>query len=318
MSMRDYPATGGALSALDAGCGVLVGGTFNGYYYLKPLDCGEKTRFIEGQLTSDFSGITNHIKVYQPRRSSGPVAAIASNDCGFRVMDLTTEHFISENMYPFALNCSALSPDHRLRVVVGDHSSVLITNADTGEILQELSGHRDYGFACDWSEDGWTVATGFQDRGVKIWDARKWCNSSGISTPLCTIRSEMASVRGLRFSPLGSGRPVLVAAEETDYVNFIDAQTFSSKQTVDVFGEIGGVAFTNEGQNLNILFCDRHRGGLLQLERCGRRPEPVLDHIWLQNSPRFRYLAHNDGDSFGHKFGRSRRPALLDDDLVPF
>ncbi|QPH00449.1 hypothetical protein C2857_004052 [Epichloe festucae Fl1] len=318
MSMRDYPATGGAILALDAGCGVLVGGTFNGYYYLKPLDCGEKTKFNEGQITSDFSGITNHIKVYQPRRSSGPVAAIASNDCGFRVMDLTTEHFISENMYPFALNCSALSPDHRLRVVVGDHSSVLITNADTGEILQELSGHRDYGFACDWSEDGWTVATGFQDRGVKIWDARKWCNSSGISTPLCTIRSEMASVRGLRFSPLGSGRPVLVAAEETDYVNFIDAQTFSSKQTVDVFGEIGGVSFTNEGQNLNILFCDRHRGGLLQLERCGRRPEPVLDRVWLPNSPRFRSLAHNDDDSFGRKFGRSRRPALLDNDLLPF
>ncbi|KAG6025877.1 hypothetical protein E4U41_001410 [Claviceps citrina] len=322
MSMREFPSMGGALSALDAGCGVLVGGTFNGDYYVKPLDCDDKTKFTEGQITSDFSGITNHISVYRPRRSSGPVAAIASNDCGFRTLDLTTENFTSETMYGFALNCSALSPDHRLRVVVGDHSSVLITNADTGEILQQLSGHRDYGFACDWSEDGWTVATGFQDRGVKIWDARKWCNSSGVSTPLCTLRSEMASVRGLRFSPLGSGRPVLVAAEEADFVNLIDAQTFSSKQTMDVFGEIGGVSFTNEGHDLTVLCCDAHRGGLLQLERCGRRPEPILDHVWQQNTSQLRHFAEReeDRDDFlgREDWCRSRRPNLLDKELEPF
>lgn len=312
---------GGALSALDAGCGVLVGGTFNGDYYVKSLDCDEKTKFTEGQITSDFSGITNHISIYRPRRSSGPVAAIASNDCGFRVIDITTEHIISETMYPFALNCSALSPDHRLRAAVGDHSRVLITNADTGEVLQQLSGHRDYGFACDWSEDGWTVATGFQDRGVKIWDARKWCNSSGVSTPLCTLRSEMASVRGLRFSPLGSGRSVLVAAEEADYVNLIDAQTFASKQMIDVFGEIGGVSFTNEGQNLNVLCCDTHRGGLLQLERCGGRPEPILDGVWQRNWPQYRHLVDRDDgyESLGHRdWYKSRRPTLLDYDLQPF
>ncbi|KAG5999940.1 hypothetical protein E4U43_001761 [Claviceps pusilla] len=320
MNMREFPAMGGALSTLDAGCGVLVGGTFCGHYYMKPLDCEDQTKFIEGRITSDFSGITNHISVYRPRRSSGPVAAISSNDCGFRVLDVTTERFISEAMYPFALNCSALSPDHRLRVVVGDHSSVLITNADTGEVLQQLSGHRDYGFACDWSEDGRTVATGFQDREVKIWDARKWCNSSGIGTPLCTLRSEMASVRGLRFSPLGSGRPVLVAAEEADFLNIIDAKTFSSKQTLDVFGEIGGVSFSDEGQSLSILCCDLHRGGLLQLERCGQRPEPILDEIWLRDVSRIRHLAGRDGlDSFEYESKcKGRRPTQFCQQLQPF
>ncbi|KAG5978817.1 hypothetical protein E4U55_005897 [Claviceps digitariae] len=320
MSMREFPAMGGALSTLDAGCGVLLGGTFSGNYYVKPIDCDDKTKFTEGQITSDFSGITNHIKVYRPRRSSGPVAAISSNDCGFRVMDITTEQFISETMYPFALNCSALSPDHRLRVVVGDHSGVLITNADTGEVLQQLSGHRDYGFACDWSEDGRTVATGFQDREVKIWDARKWCNSSGISSPLCTLRSEMASVRSLRFSPLGSGRPVLVAAEEADFVNIIDAKTFSSKQTLDVFGEIGGISFTNEGESLSILCCDTHRGGLLQLDRCGQRPEPILDDIWLRDVSRFRHLAERDDYDSLEDANRcqSRRSTQLGHDVQLF
>ncbi|KHN94167.1 WD domain containing protein [Metarhizium album ARSEF 1941] len=318
MNTRDLPSMSAALSSLDAACGVLMGGTFGGDYYLKPLDCDDKSRFTEGQITSDFSGITNHVKIYQPRRSSGPAAAIASNDRGFRVMDVGTEHFVSEKMYPFALNCSALSPDHRLRVLVGDSSKALITNADTGEVLQELAGHRDYGFACDWSEDGRTVATGFQDRGVKIWDARRWCNSSGISTPLYTIRSEMASVRGLRFSPLGSGKPVLVAAEEADYINFVDAQTFASKQTIDVFGEIGGIAFANDGQEVNVLCCDKHRGGLLQLERCGRRPEPLLENL-EQHSLRCLHLGEEDEQRpFQDKWIRSRRAAFFAQSLEPF
>lgn len=281
MNLREFPGMAApAISTLDAACGVLMAGTFNGDYCLQALDTEDKKSYTEGQISSDISGITNHLRIYRPRRSHGPVAAIASNDHGFRVLDITTEKFISKTMYPFALNSSAISPDGRLRAVVGDHLDVLITNADTGEILQKLSGHRDYGFACDWSDDGWTVATGFQDKEIKIWDARRWCNTKGTSTPLCTIRAEMAGVRNLRFSPVGSGQPVLVAAEEADFINIIDCQTFCSKQTVDVFGEIGGVAFTNEGQDLNILCCDMHRGGLLQLERCGRRPEPVLETSW--------------------------------------
>ncbi|KAK2592315.1 hypothetical protein QQS21_009973 [Conoideocrella luteorostrata] len=318
MSIRDFPVMGGALSTLDAGCGVLMGGTFNGEYYIKSLDCNDETKFFGGQIASEFSGITNHVKIYQSRRSSKPVAAIASNDLNFRVMDIETEQYILQKKYHFAVNCSALSPDSRLRVVVGDSSNVLITNADTGEVLQTLPGHRDYGFACDWSQDGWAVATGYQDRGVKIWDARKWCNSSGMGEPLCTLRSEMASVRGLQFSPVGSGKPVLVAAEEADFINIIDAKTFGSKQTIDIFGEIGGVAFTNEGQDLNVLCCDMHRGGLLQLERCGRRPEPIMENLWSLNSQRFRHIAGHEDASFGRNSNGKRRPALADETLVPF
>jgi WD40 repeat protein len=258
----------------------MFAGTFNGEYYLKSLDSEDKKDFAEGVITTNMGGITNHVQIYQPRRSSGPVAAIASNDEGFRLLDLSTQKFLMQSKYRFALNCTRMSPDGRLRVMVGDDFKVLITDADTGEIQQELSGHRDYGFACDWSDDGRTVATGFQDKGVKVWDARRWCDSRGVSTPLCTIRADMAGVRNLRFSPVGSGERVLVAAEEADIVNIIDAQTFNRKQTVDFFGEIGGVAFTNGGHELNVLASDRHRGGLLQLERCGRAAEPYFFSYW--------------------------------------
>ncbi|OLN81004.1 putative WD repeat-containing protein C2A9.03 [Colletotrichum chlorophyti] len=255
------------ISTLDANCGILIAGTFNGEYCMRNIYSEDK-KYTEGQITSHISGITNHLQIHESRNSSSPLAAFASNDQGFRIMDVATEKFVLDMQYDCPINCSALSADRRLRVMVGDSYNVLIANADTGEILQELGGHRDFGFACDWSDNGWHVATGFQDKSVKVWDARKWTNSDGTSAPLATIRSEMAGVRSLRFSPTGTGPRVLVAAEEADFVNIIDVETLAHKQTFDIFGEIGGVEFTNDGQDLNILCMDRTRGGLVQLERC--------------------------------------------------
>lgn len=264
-----FPDFGRTITALDANRDVLVGGTFKGEFVIKPLHTDDKKACSEGLITDGVLGITNHLQVHTPRRSSSPVAAFSSNDWAFRVLDIQTEQFVSDFLYQFPLNCSAISPDRRLRVLVGDTQAVTITNAETGETEVELSGHRDYGFSCAWSEDGRTVATGSQDKSIKIWDCRKWTDSRGVGMPVASIWCEMAGARSLRFSPLGSGEPVLVAAEEADYVNVINATTFESKQTFDLFGEIGGVAFSDEGRELDVLVSDSHRGGLVQLERCG-------------------------------------------------
>ncbi|KAK5652573.1 hypothetical protein OQA88_10334 [Cercophora sp. LCS_1] len=268
---------GSQVSTVAADHGVLIAGYFNGEYILRCLDSNEPESLAchDGLITTNLSGITNHVQIHYSRSPSTLVAAFASNDMIFRTLDIATETWLSHQRFRFPLNCTALSPDRRLRVMVGDDQHVLIAAAESTlpggrpEILKALPGHRDYGFACDWADDGWTVATGFQDKSIKIWDARKWSDNSGGAAPVCTLRTEMAGVRGLRFSPIGSGKRVLVAAEEADFINIIDAQTFRSRQTVDIFGEIGGVQFTNDGQDLNILCCDRARGGLLQLERCG-------------------------------------------------
>lgn len=261
------PITEEALSTMTADHGMLVAGTFSGKYHLRRLD-SETKGFTDGHITTDDSGITNHVQVYMPRTSSNPVAGFCSNDLVFRVMDLVTEKFTSSFKYSCAINCSAISPDGRLRVIVGDSKSVLITNTDTGEILQRLDGHRDFGFACDWAGDGWTVATGFQDMGIKIWDARRWRDINGNATPVTTIRSELSGVRSLRFTPVGSGLRALVAAEEADFVNIIDGRNFQSKQTFDVFGEIGGISFADDANELNILCSDTYKGGIIQLDRC--------------------------------------------------
>ncbi|KAK0656377.1 WD40-repeat-containing domain protein [Cercophora newfieldiana] len=279
MKLGETP--GSQISTLAAEHDVLIAGCFNGEYILRHLNSDEPESIgcHDGVITTNISGITNHAQIHQARGGTTPLAAFASNDMYFRVLDIATETWLSREKFAFPLNCTAVSPDRRLRVMVGDDLNVLVTAAESTlsggrpEVLQSLSGHRDFGFACDWADDGWTVATGFQDKSIKIWDARRWTDSSGVPTPVCTLRAEMAGVRSLRFSPIGSGKRILAAAEEADFINIIDAQTFRSKQTVDIFGEIGGISFMNDGQDLEVLCCDHTRGGLLQLERCGEWQE---------------------------------------------
>ncbi|KUI54045.1 hypothetical protein VP1G_01320 [Cytospora mali] len=322
------------VSTLAADHGTLVAGGFFGEYCFRRLDSDEEGgsgHIHEGTITTDSSGITNHVQVHLSRSSTGPKASFASNDRGFRVLDIETDKFISEVYFEQPVNCSAISPDCRLRVMVGDQKEVLITKAETDgqpEILQRLSGHGDFGFACDWADDGWTVATGFQDKLVKVWDARRWTNACGISTPVCTLRAEMAGVRALKFSPIGSGKRVLVAAEEADFVNIIDAQTFQAKQTFDFFGEIGGVSFANEGQDLHVLCCDRVRGGLFNLERCGVGAERNFDPDDARHRPYDRWMKNTSYDWHEfettprriprHSDTRRRRRALALDALDPF
>ncbi len=265
------------VSTMTVAHDILVAGGWNGEYGLVNLRAHKDTKHTEGLITNNLNSITNHVQVHYSRRSSLPLAAFASNDTGMRILDINTNKFIAEHKYEHPINCSAISPDQRLRVLVGDSQQVLICSADTGDILQSLEGHRDYGFACDWADDGWTVATGNQDKQVKIWDARKWTNNQGLACPVATIAADMAGVRKLKFSPLGSGKRVLVAAEPADNISIIDGETFGSKQTLSFFGEIGGVDFTNNGQDLIVANCDSMRGGLMEFERCGHSDSSLYE-----------------------------------------
>ena len=256
------------ISTLAAAHDVLIAGGFCGEYGVVNLKAQKDTKHTEGLITDHINSITNHVQLHLSRSSSLPQCTFSSNDNGVRVLDINTNKFVAEYKYEHAINSTAISPDQRLRVLVGDSRKVMICNAETGEILQDLEGHRDFGFACDWADDGWTLATGNQDMQIKIWDARKWTTSQGLACPVATVATEMAGVRALKFSPLGSGKRVLVAAEPADFISVIDAETFSSKQTLSFFGEIGGFDFTNDGQDLIVGNCDNMRGGLMEFERC--------------------------------------------------
>ena len=249
------------IHTLTAGNGVLVAGSYEGMYAMKSLSADFESAPVLGEIAAGADVSTNHIQTYLDRQSGLPRAVFDSNDRTVRILDCTTSHWVACHKYPYQVNCSAISPDGRLRLLNGDGCKPIVANAETGQMLAELPGHDDFGFACDWAADGVTMATGHQDGIVKVWDARK------LNQSIQTIAMEQAGCRSLQFSPLGSGKRVLVLAEPADFVHIVDAQTFESKQTIDFFGEISGISMPPDGSKLYIANADAKYGGLMEFDR---------------------------------------------------
>lgn len=253
------------ITTLSAANNVLVAGGFEGEYAIADLSSTNDAPFTLGVI-KDWSPdtrsyISNHVHLFNSRSSFTPQAVLCSNDSRLRVLDCLTNTFRYSFAYPSAVNCSATSPDGRMRVVVGDFSETLITNAETGQPFETLSAHVDDAFACAWADDGVHVATAAQDSTIIVWDARYW------RRPVATLPTELSIPRVLRFSPVGSGPRVLVAAEADDYINIINAQTFDSKQVFDFFGPTSGISMTPDGQSLFVANSERRFGGIIELER---------------------------------------------------
>ncbi len=251
------------ICSLSATHGVLIAGGFGGEYALKNLSSEFSSSHTEGIVTDHENGITNHISTILGRSNTHPHAVFSSNDNFVRTLDCYTGKMVKKHEYPWPVNCTATSPDGRLRVVVGDTTSVMIDDAETGSHLVRLGGHQDHGFSCAWADDGITVATANQDMQVMIFDARWW------QRPLAVIWAEQAGVRSLHFSPVGGGKRVLLMAEPADIVSIVDAETFETKQDLDMFGEISGAGFSPDGSKFFVANADARVGGIAEYERVG-------------------------------------------------
>jgi len=247
------------------GCGganaVVMAGGFNGTFALKPLNTNLSDPPITGTLTRDENGITNHIQLIRSRHTGTPHAVACSNDKFIRIVDtFYPRRFLAQHPFDWAINCSATSPDSRLRAVVGDTIEVLIVDAERGRTEFVLPGHQDYGFAAAWSDDGYTLATGNQDQTVRIFDARN------LSETLKVFPMRMAGCRTLRFAPGGG---VLAMAEPADLVHIVDSRRWEGMQTLQFWGEVGGMEFTPDGEELVIANTDRFVGGIMTWRRKG-------------------------------------------------
>ncbi|KAL8780023.1 MAG: hypothetical protein Q9213_006667 [Squamulea squamosa] len=249
--------------ALSAKNDVLVVGGLAGEYAYKSLSSISSAPFTSGMITHSELSSTNHVHTYLSRHSGLPQAVFSSNDSHVHTLDLTTNKFISRHDHVKFVNCSATSPDTRLRVLVRDAVHPLIVEADTGKRIGKLTGHNDFGFACDWADGGVHFATGAQDGLVQVFDMRSW------RKPVQTLLTELGGVRSLAFSPAGNGKQVLLMAESADFVHIVDASNgmFEEKQTVDFFGEIAGVTFEDTGGRFWVGVGDPEFGGLMEFER---------------------------------------------------
>ena len=262
-ALRHYPEAPTRISTLTAGNGVVVAGGYHGEYAMKSLYASNDGFYTAGNLTRTPNSMTTHVHTYLDRRGGLPQAVFCSNGEKIRVLDCNTNQIVQQHAVTWPVNCSATSPDTRLRLIVGDDTQPLILDADTGRQVAGLQRHHDFGFACDWSPDGRHMATGNQDGTVQIWDARNW------DQPLTDepIGTELGGIRSLHFSPLGSGKPVLLMAEPADIISVVDAVTFDTRQRFDFFGEIGGAGFVADGSSFFVANLDRTFGGLFEFER---------------------------------------------------
>lgn len=260
---RAYPESGFLgpvkISSMKTAHGLTIAGGFCGEYALQCTN--NQGSGAKGLVTPDPSdGITNHVDIVPNRSGSSPICVFSSNDRHLRTLDCETNIFTSDQELSRPINCTATSPDSRLRVVVGDSPDAWVIEADTGRPVHPLRGHKDFGFACAWSPDMRHIATSNQDKKVIIWDARTW-------KILETIDSDVAGYRSLHFSPVGGGPRTLLCAEPADRISIIDAQLFQSRQVHDFFGEIGGADFSPDGGTVWVANTDPHFGGFMQYER---------------------------------------------------
>lgn len=248
------------ITALFAGDGVLLAGGFEGDYAMKSLDGDDAEAFTSGLVTRCENGITNHIHTFLDRRSGLAQAVFSSND-KVRVLDCHSNTFVHEHKFSSSVNCSATSPDSRLRLHVGDYNHPWISDAESGKRVAQLQSYQGYRFACDWADNGIHMATSSESGPVQIWDARNWVY------PLQAMDTEIGSVRSMHFSPVGGGRPVLLLAELADIVSVVDAATFETRQRFDFFGRIAGVSFVPDGRTFYVANEDGVFGGLMEFER---------------------------------------------------
>jgi WD40 repeat protein len=270
-----------ALSTGDYYRGICLVGGLDGEYALLNMRHGaEDGSVMVGHATRASYGIINHIDIDYYAHGNEYRAVMACNDNKIRVLDVATNTFLSDpgsrahgsasgrsgersgHSYPWPVNCTAMSPYGKLRVVVGDTTDVSIVDAESGQCERVLTGHEDYGFGCAWSPDGYYIATANQDRLVKVWDVRSW-------RVVTEFAARVAGYRAMRWSPVGGGSKCLLLAEPADRVCVVNATTYETMQTHEFYGEIVGLDFHGDGTGFWVANADDKFGGMMEYERRG-------------------------------------------------
>ncbi|KAL1930311.1 hypothetical protein VTP01DRAFT_10473 [Rhizomucor pusillus] len=209
-------------------------------------------------ITTDHSnGIANHVNITNNRRGEIQ-AVVSSNDRKTRYINMERMTIEKTMSFPFAVNCSALSPQKELLCVVGDSTTTLVVDAITGKTVMDWDEHHDFSFACCWSPDGKMLATGNQDKTTRIYDIRF------PSEALYVLGGKVGAIRSLQYSRDGK---FLIAAEPIDFVHIYDTTDYKSSQVIDMFGDIAGVNITPDDQALFIANTDHRQGGIFEFQR---------------------------------------------------
>lgn len=91
---------------------------------------------------------------------------------------------------------TAFSPDAKHVAAVGTQGKLFIANAETGKVLHDIEAHGDWVLCVDYNAQGTFLATGANDRRVKVWDTT--------GQLVHTLIGHKGNVSSIRFSKDGT------------------------------------------------------------------------------------------------------------------
>lgn len=248
----------------------VAAGGFGGELVCKRLD--QPGLIFAGRIAQSDNGITNGLEIPTAARLSNTLVS-SNNDCAVRFFDMSTFQVKACFSYPWAVNYSTVNPvKGEIIAVVGDDVDTYLSDTSSGTTIHRLKGHQDFSFAAAWHPDGHLLATGNQDTTTLVWDTRY------LASPLASLYGSMGAIRSTRFDPTGR---FLAVAEPADFVHIYDTKSgFQHKQTIDLFGEIAGISFTPDGDQLFVGVADATYSSLLCFERRHRDWLRTLSSGW--------------------------------------
>ena len=235
-------------------------------------DLGGNTNFTFKTFKEGAHDIINYVElVKRPGRTSLFVAAnnavvqeVAINDSwDGDSLSLST---VDEQKFDFEVNCLSVNNTRDLICVTGDSKSSEVYDLKTKKKVFTLSGHSDYGFACAWSPNGYEIATGNQDKTMRVYDIRfvrpEKEHHDGC---IAILGAHLGAVRSIRYSNDGK---YLGYAEPADFVHvFKTAAGYTECQTIGLFSEIAGFSFSPDSKRLFIGLADSLFGGIVEYSR---------------------------------------------------
>jgi intraflagellar transport protein 122 len=123
-----------------------------------------------------------------------------------------------------------------LQVLIAVGNRILVYDANDGDLLHSLKGHRDYVYACAYSRDGKRFASGGADKTIIIWTSK----CEGILK-----YSHNDSIQCLAYNPVTQQ---LASATQSDFGLWSPEQ--KSVQKFKVAAKVLCLGWTNDGQYL--------------------------------------------------------------------
>ena len=142
------------------------------------------------------------------------------------------------------INEIAYSPDST-RLAVASSIGIWIYNVETGEEIDLLTGHTDWVVSVSFSPDGTTLASGSEDRTVRLWNANT-------GRHLHTLTGHTTHVNSVSFSPDGT-----TLASGSDTIRLWDVRTGRLIRTLSRDTFVHSLSFSPDGTTLTSGSDDR-------------------------------------------------------------